>query len=227
MCAIAREGLPLTRLLYLEASPRKARSHSIDVATAYVEAYTSGNPNSSIEKVDLWSIDLPPFDGAAVTAKYRVMHGEPMTPEEEKAWARIAEIFNQFAAHDHYLISLPMWNFGIPYRLKHFIDVITQPGLAFKVTEGGSYEGLVTGRPAVVVYASGGQYEKGSGAEAYDFLNPYLELWLGFIGFSDIRRIAVGGTDGRPGRANGDKRKSEGGSPAPGSRHLINLKHRA
>jgi FMN-dependent NADH-azoreductase len=182
--------------LYLEASPRKARSHSIDVATAFVEAFTNAKSNNAIEKLDLWSIDLPPFDGAAVTAKYKVMHGEPMTPEEEKAWARITEIFGQFAAHDHYLISLPMWNFGIPYRLKHYIDVITQPGMAVKVTEDGGYEGLVTGRSAVVVYDSGGQYEIGSGAEAYDFLNPYLELWLGFIGFSDIRRIAVGGTMG-------------------------------
>lgn len=78
----------MTRLLYLEASPRKARSHSIDVATAFVEAFTNAKSNNAIEKLDLWSIDLPPFDGAAVTAKYKVMHGEPMTPEEEKAWAR-------------------------------------------------------------------------------------------------------------------------------------------
>ena len=25
-----------------------------------------------------------------------------------------------------------MWNFGIPYKLKQWIDVITQPGLAFR-----------------------------------------------------------------------------------------------
>ena len=94
-----------------------------------------------------------------------------------------------------------MWNFGIPYRLKHYIDILTQPGLAFNVKPEGGYVGLVTGKPAVLVYSSGGSYRPGSGAEAYDQQKSYLKLWLQFIGFKDIKEIIVDGTLGDPAKA--------------------------
>ena len=33
---------------------------------------------------------------------------------------------------DRVLISTPMWNFGIPYKLKQCFDLIIQPGLTFR-----------------------------------------------------------------------------------------------
>jgi FMN-dependent NADH-azoreductase len=44
-----------------------------------------------------------------------------------------------------------MWNFGVPYVLKHYIDVITQPGLTFSFNPATGFSGLVTGRPATVI----------------------------------------------------------------------------
>jgi len=32
---------------------------------------------------------------------------------------------------DEYLFTVPMWNHGVPYVLKQFIDVVSQPGMAF------------------------------------------------------------------------------------------------
>ena len=51
-----------------------------------------------------------------------------------------------------------MWNFGIPYILKHYIDLIVQPGLTFSFSPSEGYKGLVTGKPVTVVYARGGAY---------------------------------------------------------------------
>ena len=34
------------------------------------------------------------------------------------------------------LISTPMWNFGIPYKLKHWLDIINQPGLTASIRRG-------------------------------------------------------------------------------------------
>jgi FMN-dependent NADH-azoreductase len=87
-----------------------------------------------------------------------------------------------------------MWNFSIPYKLKHFIDVLVQPGLAFSFTPETGYQGLVTGKPAVAIYARGGAYGPGSGAEGYDAQSPYLRQILGFIGFTDIKEIFVEST---------------------------------
>src|SRR4030066_43000 len=96
------------------------------------------------------------------------------------------------------LFSLPMWNFGIPYRLKHFIDIIVQPTYTFSFSPKEGYKGLVTGKPAAVVYARGGGYPPGTPGGGGCLQKRYLELVLGFIGFTDIRPILVEGTLSKP-----------------------------
>lgn len=36
-------------------------------------------------------------------------------------------MIERFKGADKYLFSLPMWNFGVPCKLKKYIDVIVQP----------------------------------------------------------------------------------------------------
>lgn len=181
----------MARLLYLEASPRKNRAYSIRVANNFLDSYSEAHPHDKIKTIDLWNYPLPAFNGDTIDAKYAVMHGCDVTDAQRKAWERVTKIFEEFKNADKYLLSLPMWNFGIPYVLKHFIDVITQPGLAFSVSAEGAYTGLVTGRPIAVIYSRGGAYGAGTGAEAYDAQIPYVVQWLGFIGFTDIRSIVI------------------------------------
>ena len=184
----------MAKLLYIESSPRKERSHSIQVANAFVRAYQAAHPADQIDRLDLWAETLPRFDGDMLNAKYSIMHGESPAAAERTAWATVEKIFQRFNAADKYLFSVPMWNFGIPYVLKHYIDVITQPGLAWSFDPAaGTYSGLVTGKVAVV-YASGGAYDVGSGAEAFDLQKPAFTNWLGFIGLTDVMPIVVGGT---------------------------------
>jgi FMN-dependent NADH-azoreductase len=84
-----------------------------------------------------------------------------------------------------------MWNFGIPYKLKHYIDVIVQPGYTFSFSPEEGYKGLMTGKPVAAIYARGGAYGPGTGAESYDLQKPYLEHILGFMGFSDFQTILI------------------------------------
>jgi len=188
----------MEKLLYLEASPRKTRSASIAVAKAFLETYAAAHPEDQIDALDLWTLPLPEFDGETIDAKYAVLHGQSQTPDQVKAWDAVKAIISRFTAADKYLFSLPMWNFGIPYKLKHFIDVITQPDLTFSYSPSAGYKGLVTKRPAAVVYARGGAYPVGTPGEAYDLQKVYVQLWLGFIGFTDIRPILVEPTLGTP-----------------------------
>lgn len=191
----------MAKLIYIKTSPRKDRSHSSRVAQQFVNTYRAKHPQDGVEELDLWHMNLPPFDGDTINAKYAVMHQQSQTQGQQKAWNDVIAMFKQFANADKYLFSIPMWNFGIPYRLKHYIDILTQPGLAFNVSPDGKYIGLVTGKPAVLVYSSGGAYRSGSGAEGYDQQKPYMKLWLQFIGFQDIREIVVDGTLGDPAKA--------------------------
>jgi FMN-dependent NADH-azoreductase len=181
----------MARLLYIEASPRKERSASIQVAREFAESYRRSHPGDQVELLDLWKTRLPPFDGDVINAKYRILHGETHTPAEREAWRGVEEIIAHFKGFDKYLFSLPMWNFGIPYILKHYIDILVQPGYTFSFSPQEGYKGLVTGRPAALVYARGGAYQPGSETEPYDLQKRYMEEILGFIGFTDLRAIVV------------------------------------
>jgi len=181
----------MSKLLHIEASPRGERSASINVARHFIKAYKAAHPNDTVETLDLWHTALPEFDGATLDSKYAIMHGQSFTPEQQQAWAAVTSVAEQFKSADKYVFSLPMWNFGIPYKLKHFIDVLVQPGLAFSFSPETGYKGLITGKPAVAIYARGGAYGPGTGMEAYDAQSTYLKQVLGFIGFTDIKEIFV------------------------------------
>jgi FMN-dependent NADH-azoreductase len=78
-----------------------------------------------------------------------------------------------------------MWNFSIPYTLKHYIDVIVQPKYLFRYT-GSGVEGLAKNRKMVVVASRGGDYSPGSPGQAQDLQEPYLRTIFGFVGITDI-----------------------------------------
>ena len=119
------------------------------------------------------------------------MSGQAPRGEAEQAWKPIIEAINHFKSAAAYVVSAPMWNFGIPYRLKAYIDVIAQPGLTFSFSPQTGYTGLVTGRPLVLVLARGGAYGSGTGGEAYDHQAPYLRTSFGFLGFTNLRTVLV------------------------------------
>ena len=181
----------MARLLYIEASPRKERSASIEIAKTFISEYERTHPGDTVETLDLWSSTLPEFDGHVIDSKYVILHGLEHTEEQKQAWRAVEDIISQFTRADKYVFSLPMWNFSIPYKLKHYIDVIVQPGYTFSFSPEEGYKGLMTGKPIATIYARGGAYGSGTGAESYDLQKAYLEHILGFMGFSDIETILI------------------------------------
>jgi FMN-dependent NADH-azoreductase len=181
----------MNKLLYIQASPRRSRSHSMAVADAFVESYRESQPGSEVLALDLFKKDLPPFDGLTVNAKYTILHGQKHTQEELDAWKVVEAVIEEFNGADKYVFAVPMWNFGIPYRLKQYIDILVQPGYTFSYTQEEGYKGLVTGKPVFAAYSRGGEYPAGTVYESYDLQKRYLETLLGFIGFTDIYSIVV------------------------------------
>lgn len=181
----------MSRVLYIQASPRADRSYSIAVADAFLEAYGQSHEDAIITTLNLFEIGLPPLDGEALNAKYAILHGQKLSSQQTMAWDAIERVIRVFTAADKYVMAVPMWNFGIPYRLKQYIDVIVQPTYTFSYTPKEGYKPLVTGKPMFIAYARGGDYTEGSGQEAFDLQTPYLETILQFIGFTDIRSAIV------------------------------------
>jgi FMN-dependent NADH-azoreductase len=184
----------MSKVLHIQASPRGDRSASLTAAKTFLSAYHAKHPGDTIETLDLWHAKLPAFDGDTINAKYSVMHGQNPTGAEAAAWGEVVKIVEHFKSADKFVFSLPMWNFSIPYILKHYIDLLVQPGLTVGFAPDKGYWGLVTGKPAVAIYARGGDYTPGTPMEGYDMQSKYLKAVLGFIGITDLKDIFVEGT---------------------------------
>ena len=179
------------KINYIECSPRGERSHSTKIAQAYLEQAKKNIPDLELNHINPWSLNLPEFDGDMLNAKYSVIRGTDPSADEVSAWSNVKNIFDEFNNADHYLFSVPMWNFNIPYKLKHYIDIITQPGMSWSYTPEDGYKGLMTEKTATIIYSTGDGYGEGTGFESFDMQKPYVNLWLTFLGFKKIERVVV------------------------------------
>jgi FMN-dependent NADH-azoreductase len=183
------EGHTMTTLLHISASPRAERSESLAIAGTYLDTVRQEHPGVTIETWDLWDGTLPAFGPDAAAAKMAVFAGRAPQGAAAQAWTATGAAFRRFAAADRYLFSVPMWNAGVPYILKQFIDVVSQPGMVFGFDPEHGYTGLLRGRKAAVVYTSA-VYGPGRGpAFGADFQAPFLSDWLRWAGITDVTEI--------------------------------------
>ncbi|WP_321950363.1 FMN-dependent NADH-azoreductase [Burkholderia cenocepacia] len=183
----------MTRVLYIEGSPNKAYSASIEVCDAFLDTYRQVHPDHEIRKLDIWGLPMPEFDAAALAAKYAGLSGTALTPEQAAAWRQIERLAAPFHAADKFLFGVPLWNFSIPYKLKHLIDVISQKDVLFTFDAAG-FAGKLVGKKAAVVYARGLAYQSPGSltpAAEFDLQRPYMETWLRFVGVTDVTGIVV------------------------------------
>lgn len=179
----------MTRLLHVIGSPREDRSASRAIAQAFVDAWHARHPDAEVDTLDVWSGQVPPFDGDRAAAKMTVIGGGTPEGNEATAWQSIATVFDRFNAADRYVFGVPMWNGGIPWALKQLIDTVTQPGMVFGFDLVSGYTGLLTGKKALAVYTSG-VYSPGVPPEfGSDFHSTYFDDWLRFAGITDIAEI--------------------------------------
>jgi FMN-dependent NADH-azoreductase len=184
----------MSHLLYVEASPMKAASTSSAVAGAWLEAYREAHPADTVDTLNVWDLDLPPFDADMIAAKFAVLRAQNATPPQQALWARAVALSQRFNAANQYLFSLPMWNFGIPYRLKHFIDVVTLPGQNWSWSRQAGYQALLPGKRATLVYSSAGAYPLPPDEDESDFQKPYMRRWLRFLDIAVDAEISAAPT---------------------------------
>lgn len=82
-----------------------------------------------------------------------------------------------------------MWNYTIPYKLKHLFDLVSQKDLLFTFDERGQ-NGLLDA-PAVVINARGVAIGADFPAEIYDHQSTYMATWLRMVGVTQVDQILV------------------------------------
>lgn len=173
------------KLLHIIATPRGLASNTGRVSSALLEALQDRYDDLEVASLDLFSADLPAVAGANIKSKYALMTGQAIPDEARDSWRRIEQAIEQFLEADLLVVTAPMWNFGVPYALKYYIDAIVQPGYLFEYDQSGQPHGLVHGRRMACVTSRGGDYSRAPLAQL-DFLESYLRSIFGFVGIVDI-----------------------------------------
>lgn len=172
-------------ILNIHASPRVDGSHSHELAQGFLDKIASHGKPFTLDTINLWEENLPAVDERFLSVKTKVSNGEELTNGDRVLWTQVENLIARIKTADVIVWSIPMWNFGVPYIVKQFIDVVTQYGYLFTINESG-YAGLLEGKRALLALSRGGSYTEGSGAEAYDHQEPYMRGILGFWGILDI-----------------------------------------
>ena len=176
-------------LLQLDSSPLST-SISREMTREFVNSWKSAHPTSTVIYRDLAVSSPAPLNEAWIYAAYT--DPAARTPEQIATLALSEELIGELERADEYVIGVAMHNFSIPGTLKLWIDQIARRGRTFAYGKNGP-EGLLKGKKATVLAASGGAYGTGSPAAAMNFVDPYLKTVLGFIGVTDVKFITAGG----------------------------------
>ncbi|CUI03821.1 FMN-dependent NADH-azoreductase [Massilia antarctica] len=177
----------MTKLLLIEASPRGQHSVSRNMARRFVRDWLAAHPDGEVIERDLMDAGLQFVSAAWLQAYFTPaqQHSPEMANELQLSNELVAELL----AADHIVIATPVYNYNVPAVLKAWIDHVVRKGL----TLGFDGRGLVTGKKATVLIASGGIYTEGSPIQNRDIATHYLRLVLGVIGISDVTFVAGGG----------------------------------
>jgi FMN-dependent NADH-azoreductase len=178
-------------LLHIDSSPLYGRSVSRQLTEAFVTQWTSSHPHGTVIGRDLNATVIPPVTAEWVGAAYTP--GEARTPQQKEALALSDILLAELEQADEYVFGVPMHNFGVPSVLKLWIDQIARVGRTFSYATGVP-KGMLTGKKATFLIATGGIYDAQTQMASFNFVEPYLRSVFGFLGVTDATFLTAGGT---------------------------------
>jgi FMN-dependent NADH-azoreductase len=173
-------------LLVVETSPRGDHSISRNLTRRFVERWQAAHPDGRVIYRDLLETDLPFVNAPWLQAYFTPPE---MHSAEMKEVLRLSdELVGEFLTADHLVIATPVYNYNVPAALKAWIDHTVRKG----ITLGVDGKGLLTGKKATILLASGGVYTEGSPIRDRDIATQYLRLILDVVGITDVTIVAAG-----------------------------------
>lgn len=179
----------MKRVLHIISSPRSKSSISKKLGNAVVEKITAKYPESILKKRDLTNPLFPHLEENHINAFFTP--AEHRSPEQLEFVKLSDTVIAELQEADIIIIEAPLYNFSITSTLKSWLDHIARAGVTFRYDENGP-EGLIKNKKVYLAFSSGGIYSEGE-RQAYDFVVPYLEKTLGFMGMTDISVIRAEG----------------------------------
>lgn len=188
----------MAQVLYMTVNPKSIESSvSHRVGQAFLKGYCETHANDEVQEINLYEEEFPFVDRDILTGWEKTRRGglpfSELSQVEQQKINALNHFIDWVASADKYVFVSPMWNWGIPPRLKAFIDSIVVAGKTYHYTENGPV-GHLKGKKAIHIQVSGGIYSHGPLAEM-DHSHPYLKQVLNIIGIHDVQVLYVEGHD--------------------------------
>ncbi len=181
----------MATLLHINSSPLYGRSVSRQLTDAFVDQWESSHPDGTVVDRDLNATPIPPINAEWVGAVYTPE--EARTPQQNELLSLSDSLLAELEQADEYVFGVPMHNFGVPSVLKLWIDQIARVGRTFSYADG-TPKGLLIGKKATFIIATGGFYDAQTRMASFNFVEPYLRSLFGFLGVTDATFLTAGGT---------------------------------
>jgi FMN-dependent NADH-azoreductase len=178
-------------LLHVDSSPLYGRSVSRQLTGAFVSQWRSSHPDGALIDRDLNATAISPITAAWVGAAYTPEGTR--TPQQKELLSLSDTLIAELERADEYVFGVPMHNFGVPSVLKLWVDQIARAGRTFAYADGIA-KGLITGKKATFIVATGGSYDAETRMASLNFVEPYLRSVFGFLGVRDVTFLTAGGT---------------------------------
>jgi len=181
----------MSTLLHVDSSPLYGRSVSRELTAAFVTQWKASHRDGAVIDRDLNASAISPVTKEWVGAVYTPE--EAQTPDQKKLLALSDSLIAELEQADEYVIGVPMHNFGVPSVLKLWIDQIARVGKTFSYADG-KPKGLIIGKKATFIIATGGIYDAQTQMASFNFVEPYLRSLFGFLGLTEVTFLTAGGT---------------------------------
>ena len=184
----------MAKVLYILSNPKTIdKSVSLKLGSEFIQEYQKENPNDEIVEIDLYKTEIPELDGAVLNFRNGNSDSDPNVLEKIN---QITHFTEQFMEADKYIFVTPLWNLGLPAKIKSYIDTICISGRTFKYTPSG-VQGLLKNKKCLHIHSSGGFHSK----DPQNHADGYLKDIMSFLGVQDYKSIVVEGHQALPDKA--------------------------
>jgi FMN-dependent NADH-azoreductase len=169
-------------LLRIDSSLRLKNSYSRNAGDHFVQAWKERNPHGSISIREVGTCHVPHLEQEVLEKFYTAGDTSDCLKLSDQL---IAELF----ACDEILITVPMYNFGIPSSLKAYFDLVLRTGKTFRYDEDEAI-GLLKNKKTYILSVMG-DFK----TDIPNLVEMHLQQILNFIGIREIYYYSLDGTD--------------------------------
>ncbi len=171
------------KILRVDSSAKTENSESRRLTDRIIDGLKTNGKSLEVTVRDL-NESLPQVNTAWIEANNTP--SDDQTDEHKKTLALSNTLVGEIEAADTLIIGVALYNFSITASLKLWIDLVCRARKTFAYVDG-SPKGLMTGKKAIICFASGGTPFESN----IDFASGYLRHILGFIGITDVTFISA------------------------------------